>query len=550
LADHAGASFRSRPEVLRGDKIGWLEKEDKLVRRALTYALLAVAGMILLANRQAAAQYGYTPDGQSARYAMQPSSRGSGGNGAAPATAAGAAANNRTADSGAADSGTAENIPAPIPSEGEQPASQTVATTATDGSLLDNGLWPGAPVGPCCPNCCNGAGPPPDWSIDFGVKLLARDRPRTGGLSFTYSEIPETIGSSPILQNIPVFTQVFTTHSAGFNVAPGDYTTISHYVCRDCGGHDDFVEFSYWGFNSWSAGNTYAPGVLQQQQVITPDLSTPSFTYHIGRLNTPFKVNNTNENLQNVGNPLQSTTNFPNQVIGVVGFDGADSQGFTESSAMQNFELNFRMHPRPNPNQLVLHPDGRWRLECTPGWDMSYLAGLRFMAINESFHFLSQGNIGTFIGETQVASDPVSGQYDVRTQNDLLGFQLGGDIDYHACNWSRGVHTKLGPYVNFSRDVKDIINETAGLPSTANFDNYFDVHAQRASLVGEVSFQGTYKFRPNLIGRASYDFMWVTGLALGAEQLTWALNPAGDNMINTNGTVCYQGPRLSLEWLW
>ena len=168
------------------------------------------------------------------------------------------------------------------------------------------------------------------------------------------------------------------------------------------------------------------------------------------------------------------------------------------------------------------------------GRDMSYLAGLRFMAINESFHFLSQGNVTTFIGDTQVASDPVSGQYDVRTQNDLLGFQLGDDIDYHACKWSCGVHTKLGPYVNFSRDVKDIINDAAGLPSTSTFDNYFDVHAQRASLVGEVSFQGTYKFRPNLIGRASSTSCGSPVWRFGAEQLTWAsTQPATTRSIPT-----------------
>ena len=66
---------------------------------------------------------------------------------------------------------------------------------------------------------------------------------------------------------------------------------------------------------------------------------------------------------------------------------------------------------------------------------------------------------------------------------------------------------------------------------------------QRASLVGELSLQATYTFRPNLVGQASYNFMWITGLALGADQLTWSLDPAGNNTINTNGTVFYQGPR-------
>ena len=360
-------------------------------------------------------------------------------------------------------------------------------------------------------------------------------------MSYGLTLQPETIGSTVL--NLPFPGELFNVHQAGFNAAPGYYTTISHYVCRDCGGHDDFVEFTFWGFNSWSAGAVLAPGVLANQQVITPDPNTPSFTYHIGRLNTQFKINNVNlgglSGLDNV-----------NQVIGVVGFDGADSQQFSESSEIQNFEVNFRMHPRPNPNQLVLHPDGRWRLECTPGWDISYLAGLRYIGIREGCQFDSQGNIGTFVNGTQVASNNVSGNYDIQTQNDLLGLQIGADVDYHACKWGCSLRTKLGPYVNFSHDIKDIVNNTAGLPSTADFDNQFEVRAQRASLVGELSLQATYTFRPNLVGRASYNFMWITGLALGADQLTWSLDPAGNNTINTNGTVFYQGPTLSLEWLW
>ena len=136
-----------------------------------------------------------------------------------PATAAGAAANNRTADSGTAGLATAENIPAPIPSEGEQPASQAAATTATDDSLLDNGLWPGA-SGAVLPELLQWRWTSARLVHRLWRQVVGRDRPRTSGLSFTYSEIPQSIGSTAELENIPIFTQVFTTHSAGFNVSP------------------------------------------------------------------------------------------------------------------------------------------------------------------------------------------------------------------------------------------------------------------------------------------------------------------------------------------
>ena len=67
-------------------------------------------------------------------------------------------------------------------------------------------------------------------------------------------------------------------------------------------------------------------------------------------------------------------------------------------------------------------------------------------------------------------------------------------------------------------------------------------------MIGETGFFATYKFRPNLIGRASYDFMWVTGMVLAPEQLQFDPNTLIE--INTNGTILYQGLSLSLEWLW
>ena len=68
------------------------------------------------------------------------------------------------------------------------------------------------------------------------------------------------------------------------------------------------------------------------------------------------------------------------------------------------------------------------------------------------------------------------------------------------------------------------------------------------ALIGETGFFASYKFRPNLIGRASYDFMWVTGMALAPEQLQFTTFRL--NHVNNNGTILYHGITLSMEWLW
>ena len=67
-------------------------------------------------------------------------------------------------------------------------------------------------------------------------------------------------------------------------------------------------------------------------------------------------------------------------------------------------------------------------------------------------------------------------------------------------------------------------------------------------MIGEVGFEATYKFRPNLVGRAAYDFTWVSGVALAPEQLQFDTQPA--NRINANGLALFNGLTLGLEWLW
>jgi len=183
---------------------------------------------------------------------------------------------------------------------------------------------------------------------------------------------------------------------------------------------------------------------------------------------------------------------------------------------------------------------------------MSYLVGLRYMTIGDGFHLHSQGNVtitDTTTGDT--ASKPVSGDYDIQTENDLLGLQIGSDIMFRRCKWAWGVRAKVGPYVNFSRDVKEIVNDgfSFASPYTSYFFNDRYTHRQQtAALIGEVGFEATYKFKPNLMGRAAYDFMWINGLALGPEQFQFTSTPI--SAINTNGSIFSHGLTLDLEWSW
>jgi hypothetical protein len=120
---------------------------------------------------------------------------------------------------------------------------------------------------------------------------------------------------------------------------------------------------------------------------------------------------------------------------------------------------------------------------------------------------------------------------------------------FRRCKWSWGVHSKVGPYVNFVRSVSDIQNQAAGDPfSSVTLNDHFNLTKQKAALVGEVGFEANYRFTPTMTGRVSYDFMWISGLALAPEQLQFVATPGPK--LNTNGNIFAHGLTMGLEWNW
>ncbi len=417
---------------------------------------------------------------------------------------------------------------------------------------VETGLWDGAEPGNCCAVCGGGYCTPPCWYTEQGIRIMTRSRPRNGGITYDFGFQTQVINNQTV--NVPIFIESMSAHDANFNAAPGYNATIGRYLGRDSMDRDDFLEFTYWGMNTWFASAMNDPGVGLLDHVSVGQ-SIGDKRYVTGKLNTQFIVNSF---------PFfsSSTNPPPGFLLGVVGFDSTEMQHFIMDSEMHNWELNLRLRPRGRPDQLVLQPSGRWRRECQPGTYMSYLVGLRYMTIGEGFHFHSAGSITretltSFDAQGNPVYTPdagyirnVTGDYNILTENDLLGLQIGTDLMFRRCKWAWGVRAKVGPYVNFARNVKDIVNNPQDVPTLAAFNDRFSQRRQGAALIGEVGIEATYKFKPNLMGRAAYDFTWISGLALGSEQATWDLDPGANDTINTGGTIYSHGITLALEWCW
>ena len=65
--------------------------------------------------------------------------------------------------------------------------------------------------------------------------------------------------------------EVIQHETVGLDVAAGYDMTIGHYFCRDRNNNDHFVEFTFWGLNSWSHSKTvdgYLVPVYNENQPI------------------------------------------------------------------------------------------------------------------------------------------------------------------------------------------------------------------------------------------------------------------------------------------
>lgn len=340
----------------------------------------------------------------------------------------------------------------------------------------------------CCDICGAGYDCSRLWTWYNGAKILNRSRSRAKLMS----------------QN--VFGQgVLNADDLGLGVAGGYETKVQYYLGNDLENRDQFIEFVYWGLNEWDE-EQFAVG-----QRMTYDSSLfggTSFT--AGSLFSPYSF---------------------------VDFNYADEHRIQYESEINNFELNWWFKPRPRPDRLALLPNGRWQRQCQPGMYFNYAFGFRGLSFDEGFTFDSRGVV-----DTQSGPQTLYGRQTVWTQNDTFGLQLAAELLFRRHRFEWGARVKAAPMFNWSEQLTNI--------SQAHAPNHVTRYADDddISFMGEVSIVASYRLLPRLRAFASYDLMWLDGVALAPEQVDFALkSPA---TVNDNGTVFFQGVSLGFDVVW
>lgn len=350
--------------------------------------------------------------------------------------------------------------------------------------------------------------PPPLWSIGQGVRFFHRSAPRHKRISFELASVGAT------QHNV-----VLSSRSVAFNPSAGYYSTIARHLGRDQQNRDHFLEFSYWGLVNWQDQRTVHG---ERLAINDPDLGTVVF----GSLFSQF----------------DRTTFLFDSSVG--GFNRADEHQIAYDSQVNDFEINYWVRPRGRPDRLVLQPNGKWRREPNVGQYVSFGLGVRYMLWNDQFSFQSRGLIndnGTL--------RRVGGVYDIDTENDLLGLQIGAELIRRHPRWNWGLRAKVAGLYNFATQISTITTDAAGDPiASTHLALRLADSREKIAVIGQFGVVGTYKLLPHLSARGAYDLMWINGLALGPEQLTFDVNPVA--YVNTNGGAFLQGLTLDLIATW
>lgn len=339
---------------------------------------------------------------------------------------------------------------------------------------------------------------PCHWYARGDLVLWTRSTPQGGILAIDTSPVDSLIELRQALEPL-------NSINASFRIEPAGRITLSRNLGRDYQNRDHSVEVVFLGGLRWDSGAAKS--------------SRDRF-----ELNVP-------------------------KAIGTIGgFNRADTQRFNVEADFNSIELSVRLQRRPDSDRMVLSPDGRWSRQMNNSFLTSFMAGMRYIRATEKFNWQSR--------RTDVSEDIFRGDYDIETENNLVGLHIGTDTYWTSPNLRIGMRTQFGVMVNVAEmdSALQIIDPTI-LPPAPGFPVietdgvlFRGAEDEAAAFVAEMGWSASYQMNPRSSFRVAYDFLWMQGTADATRQIEFNLDTP--TKINFGGNTFYQGFSIGFERVW
>ena len=271
----------------------------------------------------------------------------------------------------------------------------------------------------------------------------------------------------------------------------------------------------------------YHPGFRFSSAIQLMAANSIEFTY-FGQFNynAQASVSSINGNLFSVFSDF-GLGPFP----GFAEFDQANFLGLSYTSAFDSFEINWR--------RRWMAPNCRYQ--------GSWTVGVRHFILDEKLRFTGSADAAGFLPPVGDFI-PARAQVDTDTTNNLTGIQIGTDTWICILPGLRaGGEFQAGVYGNHMN-----INTTAGSNLNTNVFRE-NLQANDVAFVGQANLLTTYRFNYQWTGRFGYQFLFVDGVALAAENFNPApplVDVPREQVTNDDGNVFWHGWSVGLEYMW
>lgn len=205
-------------------------------------------------------------------------------------------------------------------------------------------------------------------------------------------------------------------------------------------------------------------------------------------------------------------------------FDNANTNTLSYRSRFDSAELNLRYSTA----------NGRMPIDV--------LAGIRYMKWQENLDLQASNTISHL---------PVSpyGAYTTRTDNDLIGLQIGSDLSYRVTSaWSLIGRGRGGLLVN-SASQRNNLNGTL-LSSSMPLNDTGTASGVGFAGLFEFGIHTNYQLTSNLSLMVGYQGLYLSDLSTAPRQGLWNSELGNRNSLDRNGSLFFFGPAAGIEWKW
>jgi hypothetical protein len=168
---------------------------------------------------------------------------------------------------------------------------------------------------------------------------------------------------------------------------------------------------------------------------------------------------------------------------------------------------------------------------------VTWFAGFRYLSLQEELNISAQRTVNAAVEQ---------GDYNIRTNNNLYGAQLGAKL--------RRTRGRLGfDATGFAGIFGSDASQTQSVTDFPNFPLRPTVSSSTGGVafVGGANLSGLYALNDTWNARVGYNLLWIEGVALAPDQLDFdfAAAPSG-NQISNGGGVFLHGVNVGLEARW